>query len=212
MRTAANPAPRRAGSIVTATLALALATAMIGYVPLSHILKHVVASEPRYHHFVAQREVGEQVTDREMVLVSPDRLLFPFFDRIRSQFQPGGPDRPAAYVIFSPNFFDDSMSAKVIADFGCALDARGGQDILWGILFEYVKNVDRENGRAIFEVRTLLGPLVVDFQFDEILYEFYNGFFVRGSVLQIVAPTLGGGTHIAFPIPDGTVCQPQADG
>ena len=204
--------PRRTRNFVTATLALALATVMIAYVPLSHILKHVVAAEPRYHHFVAQREVGEQVTDRELVLVSPDRLLFPFFDRIRSQFQSDDPDRPAAYIIFSPNFFDDPMSAKVIADFSCALDARGGQDILWGILFEYVNYIDRENGRAIFEVRTHLGHLVVDFQFDEILHEFHNGFFVRGSVLQIVAPTLDGGTHIAFPISSDASCQAPAKG
>jgi len=51
------------------------------------------------------------------------------------------------------------MSEKVIVDSGCVLEARGGQDFLWEILFHYVKDVDRENGRAILKFEPIWGPL-----------------------------------------------------
>ena len=185
---------------------------MIAFVPISHTLKHVITDEPRYNQFVAQRRVTNEVTAEELVLVSPDRLLFPFMDRVEAQFQPGAEPGTAAYVIFSPNYFGKAETTEIIAEFSCVVATRNGEGIVWGILFDYVQDVDRDSGRATFKIATGMGPMLVNFQIDEFLDEFHNGFYARGTVLQINAPTPGGGTLRTFPAVSNAACTPQTDG
>jgi hypothetical protein len=179
---------------------------MIGFVPGSHLLKHLVTSEPRFHHLTALHTVGPLLRNQDLVLATTDRLVMPFTDRIADQFKRGGELQPAAYIIFPQVNFDPIQVSAVIAEFGCALNDRGGEDIVWGVETEYLTFFDRVTGRGAIHKGTLLGPISVEFTASDILYEFHDGLYLRLEVTKFLAPTLGGGIQQMFPISADTSC------
>ena len=194
------------GITIVTFLVFVLGTLAASFVPASHFLKHLVAAEPRYHHLTALRQVGPQLDDQDLLLATTDRFLVPFADRVAGQFNPEANSRPAGYIVFPQVNFDPVQTVAVISEFACILHARGGRDIVWGLVSSYVIVSDQESDRITISIQSHLGSVFVEFRVSDVLYEFVDGFYLRGDALKVTAPNLDGGTEVVFPIPQGVEC------
>ncbi len=161
-------------------IALGILTA--GYVPASHTLKRLPQATPRF----SQQAVVEQVVNRarpgELIFATTDQYLMPFAERIWTGVRDGKP--PSVVWVFpSEGAFNEDYGTLAAQRFGCALAARNGLNVIWGIHGPRVTAFDRSSGRAQIVVPDgLAGDVRADFVVEEVMYEVVDGFYFRGRV------------------------------
>ena len=173
----ANRTVRRFLFVRIAVLAIGLLS--VGFVPLSHLFKHLLSGPSRFSAQTARELLADDIQAFPL-LASTDRFLMPFaaelWDEIRE-------DRPPnkAWVFPALVAFDPDAGPRYANALACFLERQGDAGVVWGL--ERALFRERRDAQAVVSIGLgVWNELIADLSIDSIAYEFRDGMYVRGRV------------------------------
>ncbi len=170
---------------VLRTLVLAAMALLVGFSPASHILKHQLSDGPRYDGWKARASVLGKLNAGDRLYFSSDRFMPPFLDLVVDMYR--GHAEIKSYWIFPYLVIGRDLEMRTVNDFVCHAWRHEESSIVWGVSKEYLTNFDKESREFDFNLG-FWRKFKVKFRYSDILYEVYDGMFVRGQIERIVGP------------------------
>jgi hypothetical protein len=178
-------------------LLIAVTIVLLGFNPAVHILKHFDPGTKRYNVLETRKVVRSKIEDEDVIYFTNDRFIPPFLDYVYDNY--AGTTVVEARWIVPYLLGGKTLEDRTIADFLCIAAGHHGKNIVWALDSGHIKS--RNDTAKTVTVRLgNLRRIHVDYVFREILHEFVDGVFLRGSITGIQEIKYENGADVRYQI------------
>jgi len=160
--------------------------------PLVHISKRLIFSEPRYHGLTAIEKVRPRLLNGDALFITGDQFLPPFVDLFMDTYGgKAGMEAPKieAHWVLPYMHGRPGLDRRAISALVCFLAQRRGERLVWGVRRNLIAFDDDKRKLATIHLVTRHRGFRIEFEVDDIFYEFHDGYFVAGRVLSLTETT-----------------------
>jgi hypothetical protein len=181
------------GTVLAGAVACVMALAVL-FNPIVHVSKRMILSAPRYHGLTANALVRPALSKGDALFFTTDQFLPPFVDLVKDTYK--GEADIAAYWVLPYMHGRPDLERHAVSALTCFLARRHGERIVWGLRKDFVTFDKGSPRRATIRLVTRFRSFRIEFEVEDILYEFHDGYFVAGRVLALTETLDGEGKPV----------------